>query len=89
MEFRVELILWIVIGFIAGTVAGALVRGRSPGGWLGSVLFGMSAGLLGGWVGKLLGLGDTLTWLTALGTAFSVCIAISFVIRPDRSNSSA
>jgi uncharacterized membrane protein YeaQ/YmgE (transglycosylase-associated protein family) len=89
LGFRVELILWIVIGFITGTVAGAVVRGRSPGGWLGSVLLGMSAGLLGGWLGKVLGLADTLTWLTALGLALCVCIAISFVVRPDRSNSSA
>ena len=84
-----ELILWVVIGFIAGTVAGAVVPGRTPGGWLGAVAIGMATGLRGGGVGKLLGLGDTLTWITALGAALAVCVAIMFVVRPDRSNSSA
>ena len=84
-----ELILWVMIGFISGTIAGAVVPGRSPGGWLGAVALGMMAGLVGGWVAKLFGLGNTLTWIGSLSLALIGCIAIFFVVRPDRSNSSA
>lgn len=84
-----ELILWIVIGFISGTVAGALVPGRSPGGWLGSIALGIAGGLLGGWLAKLVGLGGSLTWLGALGVALGGSVGILFLLRPDRSSSSA
>lgn len=84
-----ELIIWIVIGFIAGTISGAIVPGRSPGGWLGTVVLGMLAGLIGGWVAKLVGLADTVTWLGSLALALIVCIAVLFLVRPDRSSSSA
>lgn len=83
-----EPILWVIIGFISGTVAGAAVPGRTPGGWLGAVALGMAAGLLGGWVTKLLGFGDTLTWIGSLSVALVVCIVTLFVVRPGRSNSS-
>ena len=84
-----ELILWVIIGFISGTVAGAVVPGRSPGGWLGSVALGMVAGLVGGWAAQLLGLGSSLTWLGSLGLALAGSIAVLFFVRPGRSNSSA
>ena len=84
-----EPILWVIIGFISGTVAGAAVPGRTLGGWLGAVILGMGTGLLGGWVAKLLGLGDSLTWIGALSVALVVCVAVLFVVRPGRSNSSA
>lgn len=83
-----ELILWVMIGFISGTVAGAAVPGRSPGGWLGAVALGMAAGLVGGWGAKLFGLRDTLTWVGSLGVAVIGCIAILFLVRPDRASSS-
>ena len=83
-----ELILWVMIGFISGTIAGAVVPGRSPGGWLGAVALGMMAGLVGGWVAKLFGLGNTLTWIGSLSLALIGCSAIFIVVRPDRSNSS-
>ena len=83
-----ELILWVMIGFISGTVAGAAVPGRSPGGWLGAVALGMVAGLAGGWGAKLFGLRDTLTWAGSLAVALIGCLAVLFVVRPDRSNSS-
>ena len=83
-----ELILWVMIGFISGTVAGAAVPGRSPGGWLGAVALGMATGVAGGWGAKLFGLRDTLSWAGSLVVALTVCLGILFIVRPDRSKSS-
>ncbi len=41
---------WIVIGFIAGAVAGWFVPGRERTGCIGTTLIGIIGGLLGGWI---------------------------------------
>lgn len=41
---------WIVIGFVAGAVAGWFVPNRERMGCLGTTLLGIVGGLLGGWL---------------------------------------
>jgi uncharacterized membrane protein YeaQ/YmgE (transglycosylase-associated protein family) len=41
---------WIVIGFIAGAVAGWFVPNRGRMGCLGTTLLGIVGGLVGGWI---------------------------------------
>jgi uncharacterized membrane protein YeaQ/YmgE (transglycosylase-associated protein family) len=41
---------WIVIGLIAGAVAGWFVPGRERNGCLGTTIIGIVGGLLGGWI---------------------------------------
>jgi uncharacterized membrane protein YeaQ/YmgE (transglycosylase-associated protein family) len=41
---------WIVIGLIAGAVAGWFVPGRERNGCIGTTLIGIVGGLLGGWI---------------------------------------
>jgi uncharacterized membrane protein YeaQ/YmgE (transglycosylase-associated protein family) len=41
---------WIVIGLIAGAVAGWFVPGRERNGCIGTTLIGILGGLLGGWI---------------------------------------
>ena len=41
---------WIVIGFIAGAVAGWFVPNRARMGCLGTTLLGIVGGLVGGWI---------------------------------------
>jgi uncharacterized membrane protein YeaQ/YmgE (transglycosylase-associated protein family) len=43
-------IAWIVIGFLAGALAGWFVPGRERMGCLGTTLLGIVGGLLGGWL---------------------------------------
>jgi uncharacterized membrane protein YeaQ/YmgE (transglycosylase-associated protein family) len=43
-------IAWIVIGFLAGAVAGWFVPNRAPMGCLGTTLLGIVGGLVGGWL---------------------------------------
>ena len=42
--------VWIVIGLLAGIVAGWFVPGRDRLGCLGTTLVGIAGGLLGGWL---------------------------------------
>ncbi|MEX0709951.1 MAG: GlsB/YeaQ/YmgE family stress response membrane protein [Chloroflexota bacterium] len=41
---------WIVIGFLAGAVAGWFVPNRGRMGCLGTTVLGIVGGLLGGWI---------------------------------------
>lgn len=47
---------WLVFGFVVGLVARAAVPGRDPVGLFGTVLLGMAGALVGGWAGQILGL---------------------------------
>ena len=41
---------WIVIGLLAGAIAGFFVPGRERFGCIGTTLLGIAGGLLGGWL---------------------------------------
>lgn len=45
-----NILLWILVGFIAGALAGWFVPGRERYGCLGTILVGIAGGLLGGWL---------------------------------------
>jgi uncharacterized membrane protein YeaQ/YmgE (transglycosylase-associated protein family) len=53
----VDIILWIVVGAIAGWVAQALVGGGF--GLIGTIVLGIIGAIVGGFVGGLLGIGGT------------------------------
>lgn len=47
---------WIVFGLIVGLIAKLLHPGRDPGGFVITMLLGIAGSLLGGFVGRALGL---------------------------------
>jgi uncharacterized membrane protein YeaQ/YmgE (transglycosylase-associated protein family) len=51
-----EVISWIIFGLIVGVLAKLLVPGRDPGGIFITILLGIAGALLGGWVGRLMGI---------------------------------
>ena len=66
-----QVITWIIVGLIAGTLAGALIRGRRFG-FVSSVIVGLFGALLGGFLFSILGIqvpvtgGITLNWADIL-----------------------
>jgi uncharacterized membrane protein YeaQ/YmgE (transglycosylase-associated protein family) len=52
-ENTVGLIVWLVIGLIAGFVARAVVPGRDSLGVLGTIVLGLVGSLVGGFLGNL------------------------------------
>ncbi len=47
---------WIVFGAIVGVIAKLLMPGRDPGGFIVTILLGIAGALVGGWIGRALGL---------------------------------
>lgn len=68
------IIVWLIVGFIAGLIARFLVPGADPIGWLGTLLLGLVGSLIGGFLGNLLFDGE---WdVTAAGIVGSVIGAV-------------
>jgi uncharacterized membrane protein YeaQ/YmgE (transglycosylase-associated protein family) len=47
---------WILFGMIVGALAKLLMPGRDPGGIVVTILLGIAGALLGGFIGRLLGM---------------------------------
>lgn len=47
---------WIVFGLIVGVIAKLLMPGRDPGGFVITILLGIAGAVLGGWIGRALGM---------------------------------
>ena len=47
---------WILFGLIAGVIAKLMMPGRDPGGFIVTILLGIAGALLGGFVGRAMGL---------------------------------
>ena len=64
---------WILLGFLAGVIAKALMPGEERGGCIITTLLGIGGALLGGFLASIFGLGDPIdeffdlsTWLAAI-----------------------
>jgi uncharacterized membrane protein YeaQ/YmgE (transglycosylase-associated protein family) len=53
-----DLIVWLIVGLIAGAIARFLVPGRDPMGWLGTLVLGLVGSLIGGFLGDALASGN-------------------------------
>jgi uncharacterized membrane protein YeaQ/YmgE (transglycosylase-associated protein family) len=76
---------WIIIGLIAGALAGFFVPGRERMGCLGTMIVGIIGGLLGGflWV-EVFDQPEASGWLGALVLATIGSVIVLFVLRGMR-----
>jgi uncharacterized membrane protein YeaQ/YmgE (transglycosylase-associated protein family) len=51
-----DILLWIVFGLIVGVVAKFVMPGRDPGGMIVTIVLGIVGAMLGGWIGRALGM---------------------------------
>lgn len=56
-----EFIWFIVVGFIAGLLARAIMPGSDPMGWLMTTVLGIAGALIAGFLGRALGWYDSAT----------------------------
>jgi uncharacterized membrane protein YeaQ/YmgE (transglycosylase-associated protein family) len=68
VEYRRGLLWWILLGLIAGWLAGKIARGRGFG-CIGDILLGLVGSVLGGWIFTKLGIVHTNTFLYSLAVA--------------------
>ena len=47
---------WIVFGLVVGAIAKMLMPGRDPGGFIVTMLLGIVGAVLGGWLGRTMGM---------------------------------
>jgi uncharacterized membrane protein YeaQ/YmgE (transglycosylase-associated protein family) len=62
-------LIWIVFGFFVGLVAKIVMPGRDPGGFIVTILLGIAGAVLGGFLGRSLGLyreGDAVGFVMAV-----------------------
>ena len=79
-------IAWIFLGLFAGTIARALVPGRTePGGCVGTTAIGILGALIGGFIASALGSGDIDdffdlgTWLIAIAGSLLLLAAYRMI----------
>ena len=82
------ILAWILLGLFAGTIARALIPGRTePGGCIGTTAIGILGALLGGFLASALEIGeideffDLGTWLIAIGGSALLLLIIRAVAR--------
>ncbi|HSK93435.1 MAG TPA: GlsB/YeaQ/YmgE family stress response membrane protein [Candidatus Angelobacter sp.] len=76
---------WIIIGLLAGALAGFFVPGREKFGCLGTMLIGILGGLLGGFLWtNVLGQDEATGWLGALVIATIGSVVVLLVLRAMR-----
>jgi len=51
-----DILSWIIFGLIAGIVAKLLMPGRDPGGFIITIVLGIVGAMVGGWLGRSLGM---------------------------------
>jgi len=60
---------WIVFGLVIGIIAKLLMPGRDPGGFIVTILLGVAGALVGGFVGRAMGLysaGQSAGWIMSI-----------------------
>jgi uncharacterized membrane protein YeaQ/YmgE (transglycosylase-associated protein family) len=80
----VSLLAWIIVGAIAGWLAGVVMR--SPMGILTDIIVGIIGGFIGGWLLSLLGVGAGVSGLNlgSILTAFIGAVILIAVVRAIR-----
>ncbi len=64
-----EILYWIVFGLVVGVIAKLLMPGRDPGGFVVTVVLGIAGALLGGFIGRVMGLyrqGESAGWIMSI-----------------------
>ena len=81
-------IAWIILGLFAGTIARAVIPGRTePGGCIGTTAIGILGALIGGFLASALGIGHIKdffnlgTWLIAIGGSVILLLLIRAISR--------
>ena len=81
-----DVLVWIVFGLVVGLVARFLMPGKGPGGFMITVLLGMAGAILGGWLGRTMGLyreGEPTGFIMAVVGAV-VLLALYRLVVPHR-----
>lgn len=77
-----SLLIWLLLGAVAGWLAGNLMKG-SGFGLIGNIIVGILGSFLGGWLGGVLGIGGATTGgfsIASILTAVLGAVVLLFVV---------
>jgi uncharacterized membrane protein YeaQ/YmgE (transglycosylase-associated protein family) len=74
------IIAWLVVGAIAGWLAGYLVKGDEGMGVIGHIVLGIVGGIVGGWIAGLLTGGDYINGINITTIVVAVIGAVIVVV---------
>lgn len=74
------IIEWIVIGFLAGAISGALVGGRTARGCLPNIFVGILGGIVGGWLAEQMELTPVSGAIAVIGVAVLGSLVVRLVL---------
>jgi uncharacterized membrane protein YeaQ/YmgE (transglycosylase-associated protein family) len=75
-----EFVGWIILGFIAGALSGAVVGGRTARGCLPNVVVGILGAIVGGWLARQMGFEQTQGFIAAIIVAVFGAIVVRVVL---------
>jgi uncharacterized membrane protein YeaQ/YmgE (transglycosylase-associated protein family) len=78
-DFAMDIIFWLIIGGVAGWIAGQLMRGGGFG-LIGNIIVGIIGALVGGFVFGLLGLSADGSTIGSLVTATVGAVILLFIV---------
>jgi uncharacterized membrane protein YeaQ/YmgE (transglycosylase-associated protein family) len=74
---------WVLFGLVVGVIAKLLMPGRDPGGFVITALLGIAGALLGGFLGRALGLyreGDPVGYIMAVIGSILLLVIYRFAV---------
>ena len=77
-----DILMWVVFGLVVGIVAKFIMPGQDPGGIVLTICLGIAGAVLGGWIGRVLGLyrpGDAAGFIMAVVGAIAILAAYRLV----------
>jgi uncharacterized membrane protein YeaQ/YmgE (transglycosylase-associated protein family) len=84
MMQQYSIIVWIIIGGIAGGIAKLLMPGKDPGGCIITILLGVAGALVAGWLGHMVGwyeTGEGAGFIAAIVGAFLILLIYRLIAR--------
>jgi len=75
-----DVVGWLIVGFLAGWLSGMVVPGRSARGCLPNILVGVLGAIVGGYLARELRLGDPSGFLGAVIVAFVGAVVVRLLI---------
>ncbi len=75
-----DLLSWIILGFVAGALSGAVVGGRTARGCLPNIVVGVLGAIVGGWLARQLGFGTGEGLIAAIVVAVIGAIVVRVIL---------
>lgn len=69
-----ELLTWVLFGFVVGLIARALMPGRDSMGFVGTTVLGIFGALVGGWFSRIMG------WASPAGSSGLISATLGAIL---------